>query len=142
MTKKILSFTLTILMLFTFMLPAFATEAATDTKEEADKFTYLDAERSALASAKSKFIMEGLTNEEAAGAVVTKVGYDKETELYSATVRVGNKHKYTCTISVSDIFGKELGFVGDGVYVQQNAVWGFICKQFEKLGYFFFKKTH
>lgn len=156
MTKKLLSLTLTLFMLFSFMLPVFAEEAVTDTqdttvaetseeateKEEADSFNYEDAERAALSAAKSKFIIDGLSNEEAGEAVVTKVSYDEEENLYSVTVRSGNKHKYTCTVSVSNVFGKELGFVGDGVYTQQNVVWGFICKQFEKLSYFFFKKSH
>lgn len=157
MTKKILSLTLIILMLFSFMLPAFAEETATDTQdttvaetseetkedtEEVDTFTYKDAAKAALSAAKSKYIIEGLSNESAGEAVVTKVSYDEESKLYSVTVRSGNKHKYTCTVSVSSLLGKELGFVGDGVYTQQNVVWGFICKQFEKLSYFFFKKSH
>lgn len=157
MTKKFLSLTLTLLMLFSFMLPAFAEEAVTDTqdttvaetseetsdkKEEGDTFTYKDAASAALVAAKSKYIIEGLSNEEAGKAVVTKVSYDEDEKLYSVTVRTGNKHKYTCTVSVSAVFGKELGFVGDGTYTQQNVIWGFICKQFEKLSYYFFKKSN
>lgn len=148
MTKKLLSLTLTLLMLFSFMLPAFAettvadTTAATETENKEEGFNYEDAARTAVTAAKSKFIIDGLSNEEASLAQVTKMSYDEGENTYNVTVRSGNKHKYTCTVSVGNVFGKELGFVGDGEHIQQNAVWGFICKQFEKLSYFFFRKSH
>lgn len=148
MTKKLLSLTLTLLMLFSFMLPAFATgdttaadtTAATEADKKDEGFNYEDAGRAAVAAAKSKFIIDGLSAEEANLAEVTKMSFDEEENIYSVTVRSGNKHKYTCTVSVSKVFGKELGFAGAGEHVEQNVVWGFICKQFEKLSYFFFKK--
>ena len=73
MTKKILSLTLTLLMLFSFMLPSFATgdttaadtTAAAETENEGEGFNYEDADRAAVAAAKSKFIIDGLSAEEA-----------------------------------------------------------------------------
>ncbi|MBR2316194.1 MAG: hypothetical protein IKA56_06070 [Clostridia bacterium] len=149
MTKKLLSLTLTLLMLFSFMLPAFAsgdttaadTTAATEADKKGDAFNYEDAGRAAVAAAKSKFIISGLSAEEANLAGVTKMSFDEDENVYTVTVRSGNKHKFTCTISVSKVFGKELGFAGNGEYAEQNVVWGFICKQFEKLSYYFFKKS-
>lgn len=156
MTKKITSFILIFIMLFSFMVPVFAEKqtdkAAENTKvsdttkseekETASGFDHTDAASAALSAAKSKFIIDGLSSEMAEKSIVTKLSYNKDEKIYTAVVRSGYKHKYTCTVAVNTVFGKELGFVNDGEYSTQNIISAFFCQQFEKLSYFFFKKFH
>lgn len=133
--KKILSAFLVVLMLLAFLIPAFAA------KDENGKkiFTLDDAQTVAITAAKSKMILEGVSGDESKDAAITKIKYNKKDDSFTVTVRAQYVNKYVCTISVSKIFGNEVGYLGDSEFTKQNKVAGFFGQSFEKIGYFFIK---
>lgn len=139
-TKRVISAFLVAIMLFTLAMPTFAEEKTTAENTKVSEFDVADAEKIALTAAKSKMILEGLPNDVASEAIVTKVTYDEDSESYSATVRTEYKYKYTCKISTNVILGKTIGFIAESDFKQQNIVIGFLGQAFEKLAYFFIKK--
>lgn len=139
-TKRVISAFLVAIMLFTLAMPTFAEEKTTTENTKVSEFDVADAEKIALTAAKSKMILEGLPNDVASEAIVTKVTYDEDSESYSATVRTEYKYKYTCKISTNVILGKTIGFIAESDFKQQNIVIGFLGQAFEKLAYFFIKK--
>lgn len=143
-TKRLISAFLAVLMLFTLALPVFAKgeTTASDSSSAANDFDFADAEKVSLTAAKSKMILEGLANDVASKAVVTKVSYDKDSGSYTAVVRTEYKYKYTCHISTNEILGKTIGFIADSDFSEQNIVRGFLGQAFEKLAYFFIKKMN
>ncbi len=141
-TKRVISAFLVAIMLFTLAIPTFAEEKTTaeNAETKVSEFDMADAEKIALTAAKSKMILEGLPNDVASEAIVTKVKYDEDSGSYSATVRTEYKNKYTCKISTNVILGKTIGFIAESDFKQQNIVIGFLGQAFEKLAYFFIKK--
>ncbi len=138
-TKKFVSVLLVVLTLFSLALPAFAASASADDEKTA-KFDFADAEKIALTAAKSKMILEGLPNDLVSDAYVTKASFNDETGRYKVIVRVERKYKYTCYIATNTILGKEIGFIADSQFDEQNIVKAFFGQLFEKIAYFFIKK--
>lgn len=140
--KRVISAFLVAIMLFTLAMPTFAEEKTTaeNVETKVSEFDVADAEKIALTAAKSKMILEGLPNDVASEAIVTKVTYDEDSGSYNATVRTEYKHKYTCKISTNVILGKTIGFIAESNFKQQNIVIGFLGQAFERLAYFFIKK--
>ena len=138
-TKKIISVFLVILALFNLSVPAFA-EGENDAQQASSSvFDLEDASKVALTAAKSKMILEGLSSEVSGQTVVTKVSYDKANGRYKVTVRSQYKFKYSCVISIKEIFGKEIGYIADSTFEEQNVVKGFFGQGFEKFTFFFIK---
>lgn len=135
--KKIMSVLLSVLILFSLTLPVFA-EA--ETEEKTYTFTPSDAESVALTAAKSKMILEGLPNDLASDAYVTRVSFNEETDRYKVIVRAERKYKYTCYIATNTFLGREIGFIADSSFEEQNIVKAFFGQMFEKIAYFFYKK--
>lgn len=138
-TKNFISVLLVILTLFSLMLPAFAEESTTSDKT-VSTFDFADAEKIALTAAKSKMILEGLANDVASDAYITKVSRNSDSGRYTVVVRAERRYKYTCEISTSVILGKTIGFIADSEFAEQNIVKAFFGQMFEKIGYYFTKK--
>ena len=137
-TKKIISVFLVILTMFSLAVPAFA--ESEDTAQSASSvFDLEDASKVALTAAKSKMILEGLSSDVSGQTVVTKVSYDKENTRFKVTIRSQYKFKYSCVIAVKEIFGKEIGYIADSTFEEQNIVKGFFGQGFEKVTFFFIK---
>ena len=138
-TKKVISVFLVILALFSLSVPAFAESEDNAQQASSSVFDFEDASKVALTAAKSKMILEGLSSEVSGQTVITKVSYDKANDRYKVTVRSQYKFKYSCVISIKEIFGKEIGYIADSTFEEQNAVKGFFGQGFEKISFFFIK---
>lgn len=115
------------------------TEKTTQVESSSNDFTHEKAESIALTAAKSKLTLSGLPSETVSNIRITKISYSKKTGSYKAVIRSGFKHKYTCTISKRDVFGKTIGFLEKSEYTEQNVVAGFFGFIFEKTAFFFIK---
>lgn len=138
--KKPISILLALLMLFSLMLPVFAEEETEADDKKTFTFGISNAESVALTAAKSKMILEGLPNDLASKAYVTKASFNDETGRYKVVVRAERKYKYTCYIATNNLFGREIGFIADSDFEEQNIVKAFFGQMFEKIAYFFIKK--
>lgn len=138
-TKKIISVILVILAIFSFASPAFADSGESGQSASSSVFDLEDASKVALTAAKSKMILEGLSSEVSGQTVITKVSYDKANGRYKVTVRSQYKYKYYCVVAVKEIFGKEIGYIADSTFEEQNIVKGFFGQGFEKISFFFIK---
>ena len=137
-TKKIISVFLVVLALFSLSMPAFA-ESDDAKAASSSVFGFEDASKVALTAAKSKMVLEGLSSEVSGQTVITRVSYDKKNDCYKVTIRSQYKFKYTCVISIQEIFGKEIGYIADSAFEEQNIVKGFLGQGFEKFTFFFIK---
>lgn len=132
--KKLTAVLLVILTVFSLMIPVFAADSSDDKKITTEK-----AIKIALAAAKAKYAIEGIPSDVTEKATVTKIKYNKGTSSYDVTVRADRVYKYTCTVSVKNFLGAELGVPENTNYIKKNAVSGFFGQLGERIAYFFIK---
>lgn len=159
--KRITAVLLTLLLAFSFVLPAFAAEPEDkeDTallSSQADDFvddpessendasddTVLTTEKAikvALTAAKARFAAEGISTDISKTADVTKVRYDKKTGTYHIIIRAKRIYKYECNVAVKTLLGTQLGLPEDSVYTEQGKVASFFSQGAEKFSYFFIR---
>ncbi len=156
---KILNKTVALILACLFAFSVCAVAFAGDTKDtqpvisqqaeenegesaDEDKTTHFDTIRAknvALTSARSKFLMEGQSVEDAEKGIVTKVKYDKKNDAFKVTVRLNRKLKYTCAVAVIKFMDREIGYVADAQFSEHNAFSGFCGQLFEQFTYFFIR---
>ena len=158
-TKKIISLSISALMLISFALPVCA-EKKTDSVNDAPasekvlsaaesekspennedkKFTKEDAEKVALTAAKAKYATEGVSGDIAGEATVTKMKYNKDSGEYSVTVRAKRIYKFKCDVSVKNVLGMELGVPENTEFTEQGKIGAFFGQGFEKISWFFIR---